>query len=174
MLDEQFAREFEERYSEAWNSYDVERIEPLVTPDVVWLDPALPEPARGVHEVQDFMRSIWVAFPDLGFTPGPMWLDPHEDSLAWAWRMQGTHTGPLDPPGFAPTGRRIDVDGIDVWDFVDGRIGRYRAYYDMALIARQLGMMPPPGSRGERVGVMLQRAQARFSRRSPSAPKIGT
>jgi hypothetical protein len=85
--------------------------------------------------------------------------------MTWAWRMEGTHSGPLDPPGFAPTGRRIDVDGIDVWDFADGRIERYRAYYDMALVVRQLGVMPSPGSRGERVGVMLQRAQARFARR---------
>ena len=164
MLDEQFAREFAERYEEAWNSHDAERIEPLVQRDVVWLDPALPEPARGVEEVKDFMRSAWVAFPDLRSTPGPMWLDPHEDSLAWAWRMEGTHSGPLEPPGFAPTGRRIDVDGVNVWDFADGRIDRYRAYYDMALVARQLGVMPPPGSRFERVGVMLQRAQARFAR----------
>jgi steroid delta-isomerase-like uncharacterized protein len=165
MLDERFAREFAERYVEAWNSHDADRIEPLVIRDVVWLDPALPEPARGVDEVKDLMRSAWVAFPDLRFTPGPLWLDPHEDSMCWAWRMEGTHDGPLDPPGFAPTGRRIDVDGIDVWDFEDGRIRRFRAYYDMADVARQLGVMPPPGSRGERVGVMLQRASARFVRR---------
>jgi hypothetical protein len=49
---------------------------------------------------------------------------------------------------------------------MDGRIDRYRAYYDMALVARQLGVMPGPGSRGERVGVMLQRASARFARRA--------
>ena len=165
MVDEQVGREFAEQYLEAWNSHDAERIEPLVTDDIVWLDPALPEPARGVEEVKEFMRVSWVAFPDLRFTPGPMWLDPHEDSMTWAWRMEGTHSGPLDPPGFAPTGRTIDIDGIDVWDFEDGRISRYRAYYDMALVARQLGFMPPPGSRGERVGVMLQRAQARFARR---------
>ena len=165
MLDEAFAREFTERYAEAWNSYEADKIEPLLTPDIVWLDPALPEPARGVDEVKDFMRRSWAAFPDLSFTAGPMWLDPHEDSLAWAWRMEGTHRGAIDPPGFAPTGRRIDIDGIDVWDFADGRIQRYRAYWDMALLAQQLGIMPPPGSRGERVGVMLQRTQARFARR---------
>src|SRR5829696_10586686 len=59
MLDEQVAREFAERYLEAWNSHDAERIEPLVTGDVVWLDPTLPEPARGVREVKDFMRAAW-------------------------------------------------------------------------------------------------------------------
>ena len=70
----------------------------------------------------------------------------------------------IDPPGFAATGKRIDIDGIDVWDFAQGRIERYRAYYDMAPRApdrRDAG----PGSPGERVGVMLQRAQARFARR---------
>jgi steroid delta-isomerase-like uncharacterized protein len=165
MIDERFAREFSERYTEAWNSHDAEAIEELVTPDVVWLDPALPEPARGVEEVKDFMRRSWVAFPDLRFTPGPMWLSPHEDSVSWAWRMEGTHRGDIEPPGFAATGRRIDVDGIDVWDFSEGRIERYRAYYDMAQLAQQLGVMPHPGSRGERMGVMLQRASARFARR---------
>ena len=144
MLDEQFAREFAERYLEAWNSHDAERIEPLV---------------------QDFMRATWVAFPDLRFTSGPMWLDPHEDSMTWAWRIEGTHSGPLDPPGFAPTGRPIDLDGLDVWDFAERRIDRLRAYYDTAQVARQLGVMPAPGSLGERVGVMLQRAHARFARR---------
>jgi hypothetical protein len=52
-----------------------------------------------------------------------------------------------------------------VWDFAGGRLERYRAYYDMAALARQIGAMPPPGSAGERVGVVLQRAQARFARR---------
>ena len=164
-MDEQFARGFAERYAEAWNSRDAAQIEPLLATDIVWLDPTLPEPARGVEEVKDFMRRSWVAFPDLRFTPGPMWLDPHEDSMTWAWRMEGTQTGPIDPPGFAPTGKRIDIDGIDVWDFVDGRLQRYRAYYDMALLARQIGAMPPPGSTGERMGVLLQRTQARFARR---------
>jgi steroid delta-isomerase-like uncharacterized protein len=165
MVDERFAREFAERYVEAWNSYDAEAIEELVAPDVVWLDPALPEPARGVEEVKDFMRRSWAAFPDLHFTAGPLWLDAHGDSVTWAWRMEGTHQGEIEPPGFAPTGRRIDIDGIDVWDFAEDRIERYRAYYDMAALAQQLGVMPGPGSRGERVGVMLQRAQARFARR---------
>jgi SnoaL-like domain len=131
VLAEQFAREFAERYVEAWNSHDPERIEPLVTREVVWLDPALPAPARGVEQVKDLMRSAWTAFPDLHFSSGPLWLDPHEDSMSWAWRMEGTHSGPLD----------------------------------MALVARQLGVMPSPGSRFERAGVMLQRAQARFARR---------
>ena len=39
----------------------------LITEDIVWEDPALPGPARGVAAVQEFMRGSWVGFPDLRF-----------------------------------------------------------------------------------------------------------
>src|SRR3989454_11172220 len=58
-------RGFVERYLAAWNSFDTDAIAQLVTGDVVWADPALPEPARGVDAVQQFMRTSARAFPDL-------------------------------------------------------------------------------------------------------------
>ena len=69
----------------------------------MWEDPALPGPARGVAAVQEFMRGSWVGFPDLRFDETD---SPHRtaqgDQVAWRWRMRGTMSGPLDPPGFAP------------------------------------------------------------------------
>jgi hypothetical protein len=47
----------------------------------------------------------------------------------------------------------------------NGRIARYRAFYDMNDLARQLGMSPAPGSRAERGMVAVQRLQARLARR---------
>jgi hypothetical protein len=41
----------------------------------------------------------------------------------------------------------------------------YRAFYDMNDLARQLGIVPAPGSVGERGMVKLQRLQARLGRR---------
>jgi hypothetical protein len=70
----------------------------------------------------------------------------------------------LDPPGFAATGRTMALEGVDQWVMRDGRIARYRAFYDMNELARQLGLVPGPGSRGERGMVALQRLQARFRR----------
>lgn len=54
--------------------------------------------------------------------------------------------GPVEPPGFAPTGRRMRMDGVDLWTMRDGRIARYHAFYDMTELARQLGIVPPVGS----------------------------
>lgn len=137
----------------------------LLTDDIVWADPALPQPARGIPAVQDFMRVSFRAFPDLIFSePDPPHLTVTGDEIAWAWTMQGTMTGPVDPPGFAPTGRRMRVDGVDLWRMRDGKIARYRAFYDTTDLARQLGIMPASGSRGERAMVAMQRLQARFLR----------
>ena len=122
-------RSFVERYLAAWNGCDTDGMAQLITEDIVWADPALPEPARGVQAVQDFM------------------------------------CGAIDPPGFAPTGRNVRVEGIDQWTMRDGRIARYRAFYDMNDLARQLGIVPAAGSGAERGMVALQRLQARFSRR---------
>ena len=137
----------------------------LLTDDIVWADPALPQPARGIPAVQDFMRVSFRAFPDLLFSePDPPHLTVTGDEIAWAWTMQGTMTGPVDPPGFAPTGRRMRVDGVDLWRMRDGKIARYRAFYDTTDLARQLAIMPASGSRGERAMVAMQRLQARFLR----------
>jgi steroid delta-isomerase-like uncharacterized protein len=156
---------FVARYVAAWNGCDAAAMAELVTDDIVWADPALPAPARGVAEVQEFMRASFRAFPDLRFSePDPRVLAAHGDLVLWAWRMEGTQDGEIDPPGFAPTGARMGVDGVDHWVFRDGRIARYRAYYDMNDLARQLGIVPAAGSRAERGMVQLQRLQARFHR----------
>jgi steroid delta-isomerase-like uncharacterized protein len=158
--------EFTARYAAAWNDCDTKAMAELVTEDIVWADPALAEPARGVAEVQEFMRTSFHAFPDLRFgEPDPPRLAVSEDLVFWAWYMEGTHRGAIDPPGFAPTGRRMHVDGVDQWLMRDGRIARYRAFYDMNDLARQLGIVPPPGSTAERAMVALQRVQARLTRR---------
>ena len=160
-------RDFTGRYSAAWNGRDASAIDALVTDDIVWFDPALPQPARGKAEVREFMEDSWRSFPDLRFSePDPPFLVERDDRVAWAWRMQGTFTGaPIDPPGFAATGRAMDVRGIDEWLMRDGRIAHYRAYYDMNDVATQLGIAPERGSRAEKGMVAMQRLQARFMRR---------
>jgi steroid delta-isomerase-like uncharacterized protein len=158
--------EFTERYAAAWNGCDTQAIGELVTQDIVWADPALAQPARGIAEVQEFMRVSFRAFPDLHFgEPDPPVLAIAGDVILWAWNMRGTHRGPLEPPGFAPTGRQMYIDGVDQWTMRDERIAQYRAFYDLNDLARQLGIVPAPGSTAERGMVALQRLQARLARR---------
>jgi hypothetical protein len=57
------------------------------------------------------------------------------------------------------------VDGADHWWFDQGLVARYRADYDLNGVLRQLGIVPGPGSRGERAMVRLQQLTTRLRRR---------
>jgi steroid delta-isomerase-like uncharacterized protein len=158
-------RPFAERYLDAWNSREPSAVGACVAEDVFWEDPALPEPARGRQAVEAFVALTRTGFPDYEFTELGAPVISEDGLTAYApWLMTGTNTGPLDPPGFAPTGKRIEIESIDRWQFRDGLISRYRAFYDFAEMAHQLGLLPPRGGTLERMGARAQRLGARVRR----------
>ena len=75
-------------------------------------------------------------------------------------------TGPMDPPGFAPTGREIEFETAEFWLFADGLLVRETVVVDMLALARQIGAAPQPGSFADRLTVSLQRLAARRARRA--------
>jgi steroid delta-isomerase-like uncharacterized protein len=159
----EWLHEFDRRYTQAWNSRDPGAVAACTHPDVVWIDPALAEPARGPDAVADFAAASLAAFPDLMFTqPGAIAISEDSRTAYFPWRMSGTNTGAIDPPGFAATGRSIDIRGLDIWQFRDGSIWRYEAIYDFSELARQLGLMPPRGGAAERAMVAAQRLRAKL------------
>jgi hypothetical protein len=74
-------------------------------------------------------------------------------------------TGPLDPPGFAPSGGKVESRGIDIHEFRDGLIAHVYTATDVASVAGQIGAMPPPGTIGEKLGVNVQKLMARRLRK---------
>jgi steroid delta-isomerase-like uncharacterized protein len=150
----EWVRAFAERYAEAWNSHEKERVLALLDEDAVWDDHAmLPErPLRDRRRIREFIESFFRAFPDAEFGPGP---EPSEvyaaggGRFAVPWRVTGTMAGALEPPGFAPTGRSFQVEGVDLWEFRDGRLSRIRTVYDLLDWSRQSASSltrpgPPP------------------------------
>jgi steroid delta-isomerase-like uncharacterized protein len=157
-VDQAFAEDFLSRWLEAWNSHQPERVLELMTEDIVYDDSAWPTTMRGHADVRPFLDSVWRAFPDLEFkvTEGPL-LHPGAPKAATLWRGTATHTGPLQPPGFAPTGKRIEVEGMDFHEYRDGKICRLNIILDMMDVARQMGTLPPAGSRAEKAAATVQR-----------------
>jgi steroid delta-isomerase-like uncharacterized protein len=164
---EQFAREFADRWQRAWNSHRPEEVTALCNDDVVWSDPLIDQPERGRAAVTDYLRSVWRAFPDLEFTwPEGPYASFEGVKLALHWRVTGTMLGRMEPPGFAPTGRRIEHDGIDLLELRDGLVCAYEGFFDVQAVARQIGAAPARGSRAERIAVAVQRLAARRGRRA--------
>jgi steroid delta-isomerase-like uncharacterized protein len=163
-LDAAFLDDFAHRWADAWNAHDGEALAALCTEDVEFFDPAI-ETVHGRAAVAEWVRQCERAFPDYRFEePEPPYLSRDRAKAIVPWRMVATNTGPLDPPGFAPTGRTVVIEGVDHWWFRDGLVERYRADYDLNGVLRQLGLVPQAGSRGERMLVRLQRAGARLRR----------
>jgi steroid delta-isomerase-like uncharacterized protein len=166
-VDEDFVRSFVQTWVDAWNRHDAEAIIGLCAPDVVWDDPSLPEAVRGREAVREFLGDVWTTFPDLMFTlPEPPLVAVDGPRAAQVWQMSGTMLGPDAWAGFAPTGKRIEQPGVDLYEFRDGLVSHYRGRYDLSESARQMGLAPARGSRAERTMARLQRTAMRLRRRT--------
>jgi steroid delta-isomerase-like uncharacterized protein len=157
-LDQAWVEDFVQRWESAWNSHDPARLLELMTDDIVYDDSAWPTTMHGHGDVRGFLDYAWRAFPDLRFewVEGPF-IVPGQAKAAFYWRGGGTHTGPLDPPGFAPTGKRVEFEGGDFHEYRDGRVARLRIVFDMMDIGRQIGTLPRAGSSVEKAGATAQR-----------------
>ena len=160
------ARAAFERAYDLLNEHDVGRIPDVFTEDVVFEDDAWPEVVRGHAEMERFLRAVWRAMPDLRFEliDGPFLAE--DGRSAAKVRITGTMTGPLDPPGFAPTGKPFTLEYAGFYEWEGQRVKRARIIINMQQAGVQIGAIPPPGSRGERGAVLMQRLKARTMRRA--------
>jgi predicted ester cyclase len=129
-------------------------------------------PARGREAVGAFSEAVLRAFPDFQYVvKPPICVAPDGARIAVHWHVTATHSGPLTPPGFAPTGRRTSIDGVDLVDFRDGKVSRVLTLFDPFVGAEQflgISMRPRPGSLRQRLLVMVQRVRAAWLRWHPS------
>ena len=87
-----------------------------------------------------------------------------DDRVAVRWRLTGSFAG-RPYQGIRATGHRIVQEGVDVLTVEDELIRSNYAYWDDAATARQLGLMPPRGSRRERALLALFNTVTRVRRR---------
>ena len=65
-IDDRFVRRFLERLHAAVNAHDAEAVAALCTEDVIWEDPATPEPLHGREAVYRFHRDVMFrSLPDV-------------------------------------------------------------------------------------------------------------
>jgi predicted ester cyclase len=68
-------------------------------------------------------------------------------------RITGTMTGPMEPPGFTPTGGRVEFETAEFREFDGNLLARKTVVFDMLALARQVSASPKPGSLAERANV---------------------
>ena len=168
-LEAAFLDDFTRRWQEAWNAHDGHAVAAMCTDDVEVVDPAAGE-LRGREAVARWVEETARAFPDYRFDqPDGPYVARDQLKAIIVWRMVGTNTGPIDPPGFAATGKPFTLDGVDQWTFRDGLLKRLALFYDVNGMMVQLGLAPPPGSRTEQAMVMLQKAAVKAASAASAA-----
>jgi glyoxylase-like metal-dependent hydrolase (beta-lactamase superfamily II) len=113
--------------------------------------------------VREYFTALFAAFPDFGFEI--LETTTAHDRTAVRWRATATFAGPGSFEGFEPNGAHLDLEGCDVLTVRDGLIVSNHAYLDSGDLARQLGVLPPTGSRAEDRLTALANLRTRARRR---------
>ncbi|MGN6868055.1 MAG: MBL fold metallo-hydrolase [Solirubrobacteraceae bacterium] len=101
-------------------------------------------------EIRAFQTELGGAFPDLTWEVLDVIGSDSERRVAVRWRAIGTFAGPGTFQGFVANGAHLEMEGCDILAFnAEDKLERLDAYLDSGDVARQLGVLPPAGSRAE-------------------------
>lgn len=165
-VDADFVRGFITRWATLVSEGDIDGLVDASTEDIVFVDAAFPDPFHGKHAFRAALESVFGAFPDLRYRPvGEPLISVDGATAATRVHFTGTMQGRLDPPGFSPTGTRIDFQGVELFEFQDDKAQRVELLFNVMELGVQIRAAPAPGSGAEKLGLVLQRVQARAARR---------
>jgi ketosteroid isomerase-like protein len=140
-------------WERAWSGRSAGAFAPLCDPQVRYEDPLCAEPLDGPAAIAAHARRLWDAFPDARVNPTGERLVRGAFACA-PCKVLGTHRGPIGR--LSPTGRELEIHALVYAELRAGRLLRVRAFYDLWGAARELGLVPRPGTAGERALLLLR------------------
>jgi steroid delta-isomerase-like uncharacterized protein len=136
------ARQIAEAYfAAALDRGDLEDALRQLRQDVEFASPAAQ--IRGRDKLRPYLEGFAGAFPDARYRIN--WAIESGSSVALEGIYSGTHTGTLRMPDgteLPATGRHVSVPFVTLFDVKDDKISSHRAYWDVATVMAQLGLMP--------------------------------
>lgn len=122
-------------YFQAFLKGDKAWMKKHIAPTFVRHDPGLPFEVKGPEGVAKLHDVLMPAFPDMEL---PL-LDfiAEGDKVLVRLKVKGTHTGPFGD--MAATGKKIDIDVLDLFQFKDGVLVEHWALLDNLGMLKQLG-----------------------------------
>jgi predicted ester cyclase len=129
---------------EMLNHHDVTPLKQFWTNETVERFPD--RTCHGAEEIAQYFEDTFVAIPD--FHMEVIAIAEQGEDVFVHWRLTGTHRGPL--LGIAPTNKPVKVDGMDHFVIRDRKVVSNFVVFDQMQYARQIGMLPPDGSPGDK------------------------
>ena len=93
---------------------------------------------NGTEAMKQGFATLRNAFPDIAFTVEDMIAE--EDKVVSRVKCRGTHKGEF--MGIAPTGKKMEINGIIITRWVDGKELEAWEVIDMLGMMQQLGAIP--------------------------------
>jgi len=149
-------------YFDAVSAHDLDAMAQLWEPGGVDVLHGLAE-LEAPDGIRAWFGGLFAAMPD--FRLEVLDVVAGEERAAVRWRATGTFDGSGRFEGMRPTGARVVLSGCDMLTIHDGKIHRNDAYLNGAEMARQLGALPPAGSRRERAMLALLNLRTRLAPR---------
>lgn len=141
-------------WERAWSGRDPDAFAELCDPeDVHYEDPLTAEPLESADAIAAHARRLWAGFPDARLQRTGTRLSDGRYASA-PMKLLGTHTQELE--GLTPTHRFVIVHAIAYVELREGKLHRIRVFFDLYDAAVQLGVLPKPGTLGERALLMLR------------------
>jgi predicted ester cyclase len=100
------------------------------------------EDLHGAEAVKQFAANERQAFPDLQNTIEDMVAEG--DKVVTFYRAHGTHQGETEAFG-PPTGNQIEITGMVIQRFAEGKIVKDWTVFDALGMMQQLGLVPQAG-----------------------------
>ena len=117
---------------------------------------------RGADEIAAYFEEAFAALPDWHMEVVD--LVEQGDHVFVQWHLTGTHTGgPVQ--GIEPTGRRIELDGMDHFVMRDGKTASNFIVFDQLQWARQVGFIPEESTTADRAAKAAFNAKTKLQRR---------
>lgn len=124
------------KFAEAVQTGNFELFKEVVSSENIDHDPAAGQ-VQGPEGYRMFFTGLRTAFPDMRVALETVVAD--DESIAFAYTLTGTQTGPL--MGFAPTGKKIKIRGMQISKFKNGKMVERWGSSDELGMLQQLGIL---------------------------------
>jgi steroid delta-isomerase-like uncharacterized protein len=144
-----------DRFQAAWSDHSGDGFAATCAADLHYEDPLCETPLVGPAALAAHAQRMWTACPDARMqSTGERLTDGR--FVAMPVKLLGTHSREI--LDFPPSGRSIVVHAVFYCelDAKRTRLWRIRAFFDLYDAAVQLGVLPRPGSLGERAMFLLR------------------
>ncbi len=128
-------------FEEVWNKGNLQVTDDLFTPNYSHHDSSTPDVGRGPESEKKRATLYRTAFPDLRLTVED--IISEGETVVARWSCRGTHKGDLN--GIAPTGKHVNITGISIARFTNGKMSEGFVNWDALSLMQQLGVVPELG-----------------------------